>query len=216
MTDHAERDVPRTGATRPVEHGSTAPTRPVPVDGRTRRTRPIPAGTRGAAEGAAGAAGAAGRRAAARPRRGWRPRRPGPARRPGGAAPADAHEGRRGVRASRACWSCTSSRPSADTLIYTALASTIFFAVPTEAARGRVATSLLVTMVPFVVLAPLIGPLLDRVPHGRRYALAGTMVVRAWLAWVMASAVAGRGDRTPRSASTRRRSASSSARRRTS
>jgi MFS family permease len=84
----------------------------------------------------------------------------------------------------------------ADTLIYTALASTIFFAVPTEAARGRVATSLLVTMVPFVVLAPLIGPLLDRVPHGRRYALAATMVVRAWLAWVMASAVAGPGDRT--------------------
>jgi MFS family permease len=85
---------------------------------------------------------------------------------------------------------------AADTLILTALASTIFFAVPTEAARGRVATSLLVTMVPFVVLAPLIGPLLDRVPHGRRYALAGTMVVRAWLAWVMASAVAGPGDRT--------------------
>jgi MFS family permease len=84
----------------------------------------------------------------------------------------------------------------ADTLIFTALASTIFFAVPTEAARGRVATSLLVTMVPFVVLAPLIGPLLDRVPHGRRYALAATMVVRAWLAWVMASAVAGPGDRT--------------------
>jgi MFS family permease len=84
----------------------------------------------------------------------------------------------------------------ADTLIFTALASTIFFAVPTEAARGRVATSLLVTMVPFVVLAPLIGPMLDRVPHGRRYALAGTMVVRAWLAWVMASAVAGPGDRT--------------------
>jgi predicted MFS family arabinose efflux permease len=41
------------------------------------------------------------------------------------------------------------------------------------------------------VLAPLIGPLLDRVPHGRRYALAATMVVRAWLAWVMGSAVAG-------------------------
>jgi MFS family permease len=77
----------------------------------------------------------------------------------------------------------------ADTLVITALASTIFFAVPTEAARGRVATSLLVTMVPFVVLAPLIGPLLDRMPHGRRYAIAATMAVRAWLAWVMGSAV---------------------------
>ena len=83
---------------------------------------------------------------------------------------------------------------AADTLIVTALASTIFFAVPTDQARGRVATSLLVTMVPFVLLAPLIGPLLDRVPHGRRYALATTMVVRAFLAWVMAGAV-GSGDR---------------------
>jgi MFS family permease len=80
---------------------------------------------------------------------------------------------------------------AADTLIVTALASTIFFAVPTQEARGRVATSLLVTMVPFVVLAPLVGPLLDRFRHGRRYALAATMVVRAFLAWVMAGAVGG-------------------------
>lgn len=79
----------------------------------------------------------------------------------------------------------------ADALIVTALASTIFFAVPTEQARGRVATSLLVTMVPFVLLAPVIGPLLDRVRHGRRYAIATTMAVRAFLAWVMAGAVGG-------------------------
>ncbi len=76
-----------------------------------------------------------------------------------------------------------------DTLVVTALASTVFFAVPTEEARSRVATSLLVTMVPFVVLAPLVGPLLDRVRRGRRYALATTMVVRAFLAWVMAGTV---------------------------
>jgi MFS family permease len=81
----------------------------------------------------------------------------------------------------------------ADTLIVTALASTIFFAVPTAQARGRVATSLLVTMVPFILLAPVIGPLLDRLRHGRRYAIAATMVVRAFLAWVMAGAVGGAG-----------------------
>lgn len=79
----------------------------------------------------------------------------------------------------------------ADTLIVMALASTIFFSVPTGEARSRVALSLLVTMVPFAVLAPLIGPALDRVRRGRRYALATTMVVRAFLAWVMAGAVAG-------------------------
>lgn len=82
----------------------------------------------------------------------------------------------------------------ADALIVTALASTIFFAVPTQQARGRVATSLLITMVPFVLLAPVLGPLLDRVRRGRRYALATTMVIRAFLAWVMAGAVGGTGS----------------------
>ena len=81
----------------------------------------------------------------------------------------------------------------ADTLIVTALATTIFFSVPTGQARGRVATSLLITMVPFILLAPVIGPLLDRVRSGRRYALATTMVIRAFLAWVMAGALGGAG-----------------------
>ena len=78
-----------------------------------------------------------------------------------------------------------------DILIVTALATTIFFAAPTEQARDRVALSLLVTMVPFALLAPVLGPLLDRVRRGRRYALATTMVGRAFFAWVMAGAVSG-------------------------
>jgi MFS family permease len=73
-----------------------------------------------------------------------------------------------------------------DTLITVGLAGTIFFSVPLGEARGNVALYLLVTMVPFAVLAPLIGPLLDRVPHGRRYALAATMLGRAFLAWLIA------------------------------
>ncbi|WP_407658398.1 MFS transporter [Kitasatospora acidiphila] len=76
-----------------------------------------------------------------------------------------------------------------DMLITIALASTIFFSVPTDQARGRVALYLLVTMAPFAVLAPVIGPLLDRVPHGRRAAMATSMLVRAILAWSMAGAV---------------------------
>lgn len=83
---------------------------------------------------------------------------------------------------------------AADTLVVTALAGTIFFAVPTDQARSRVAISLAVTMVPFVLLAPLVGPVLDRVRHGRRYALAATMLARAFLAWVMADAVGGAGS----------------------
>ena len=76
-----------------------------------------------------------------------------------------------------------------DMLITIALASTIFFSVPTGEARGRVALYLVITMAPFALLAPVIGPLLDRVPHGRRAAMAMAMLTRAVLAWTMASTV---------------------------
>jgi hypothetical protein len=73
-----------------------------------------------------------------------------------------------------------------DTLITVGLAGTIFFTAPLGEARNRVALYLVVTMVPFALLAPLIGPLLDRFRHGRRYALASTMLGRAMLAWMIA------------------------------
>lgn len=78
-----------------------------------------------------------------------------------------------------------------DALVLLSLATTVFFSVPVGEARGRVALYLLVTMLPFSVLAPVIGPLLDRFSSGRRYALALTLISRAFLAWVMAGAVAG-------------------------
>jgi MFS family permease len=80
-----------------------------------------------------------------------------------------------------------------DTLITIGLAGTIFFNVPAGEARGRVALYLLVTMVPFALLAPVVGPLLDRFRHGRRVALAATMVGRALLAWVIADNLFGFG-----------------------
>lgn len=80
-----------------------------------------------------------------------------------------------------------------DTLVTVGLAGTIFFAVPLGEARGNVALYLLITMVPFAILAPLIGPLLDRVRHGRRYALAATMLGRAILAWLIADFLGGFG-----------------------
>ncbi|MEV0261584.1 MFS transporter [Streptomyces sp. NPDC050617] len=76
-----------------------------------------------------------------------------------------------------------------DMLITVALASTVFFSVPTDQARGRVALYLAVTMAPFVLLAPVIGPLLDRLPHGRRAAMASAMLTRALLALTMTGAV---------------------------
>lgn len=77
-----------------------------------------------------------------------------------------------------------------DVMITVALASTVFFSVPTDEARGRVALYLAVTMAPFTLLAPVIGPLLDRLPHGRRAAMAGAMLARAVLALAMSGAVA--------------------------
>jgi MFS family permease len=72
-----------------------------------------------------------------------------------------------------------------DTLITMGLAGTVFFNVSAGEARGRVALYLLVTMAPFALLAPIVGPLLDRFRHGRRYALAATMLGRAFLAWLI-------------------------------
>ncbi|KAF5996476.1 major facilitator superfamily MFS_1 [Actinobacteria bacterium OK006] len=76
-----------------------------------------------------------------------------------------------------------------DVMITVALASTVFFSVPTDEARGRVALYLAITMAPFTVLAPVIGPLLDRLPHGRRAAMAGAMFARAMLALLLSGAV---------------------------
>lgn len=77
-----------------------------------------------------------------------------------------------------------------DALIAVSLAGTLFFSVPIGEARSRVLLYLLITMVPFALLAPLIGPVLDRFRSGRRYALAATFAVRALLAWSMVGSVA--------------------------
>jgi MFS family permease len=80
-----------------------------------------------------------------------------------------------------------------DALLTVALANTLFFSVAVDQARSRVALYLLITMAPFSLIAPVIGPLLDRFRNGRRYALATTLVLRAFLAWVMAGAVGSKG-----------------------
>jgi MFS family permease len=78
-----------------------------------------------------------------------------------------------------------------DTLVAIGLAGTIFFNVPVGEARGRVALYLLMTMLPFALLAPVVGPVLDRFRHGRRYALALTMLGRAFLAYMIAEHIGG-------------------------
>jgi len=76
-----------------------------------------------------------------------------------------------------------------DAFVAVALAGTLFFSTSVTQARGRVALALIVTMAPFALLAPFVGPMLDRVKHGRRYLLVGTMLARGLLCWGMAGAV---------------------------
>ena len=76
-----------------------------------------------------------------------------------------------------------------DAFVAVALAGTIFFSTSVDQARGKVALFLLITMAPFAVLAPFIGPMLDRVQDGRRYILAGTLLARGLLCWGMSAAI---------------------------
>jgi len=55
-----------------------------------------------------------------------------------------------------------------DAVIALALAGSLFFDISPDAARTKVALYLLFTMLPFTVIAPLVGPALDRIPGGRR------------------------------------------------
>ncbi|WP_323097919.1 MFS transporter [Intrasporangium sp. YIM S08009] len=81
------------------------------------------------------------------------------------------------------------SHTAGDTIMTLALAGILFFNPATAQARSQVAMFLLVTMVPFALVAPLIGPLLDRFRHGRRWAIGTTTALRAFLCWVLADAV---------------------------
>lgn len=72
-----------------------------------------------------------------------------------------------------------------DSAMAVALANTLFFAAATGESKDRVALYLLITIAPFAVIAPLIGPALDRLQHGRRVALAASFVLRTALAVVL-------------------------------
>jgi MFS family permease len=73
-----------------------------------------------------------------------------------------------------------------DAAVAVALANTLFFAAATAESKTNVALYLAITVAPFAVVAPVIGPLLDRLQRGRRAALAVSFAGRAVLAVVMA------------------------------
>ncbi len=72
-----------------------------------------------------------------------------------------------------------------DAAIAVALANTLFFASATAESKSKVALYLLITIAPFALIAPLIGPALDRLQTGRRLALAASFAARAVVAVVL-------------------------------
>lgn len=72
-----------------------------------------------------------------------------------------------------------------DAVLAVSLAGTLFFSAAEAESRTSVAAYLLVTIAPFALLAPLIGPALDRIRTGRRLALSLTFAGRVVLAAVL-------------------------------
>ena len=72
-----------------------------------------------------------------------------------------------------------------DAILAVALANTLFFSAATAESRGNVALYLLVTVAPFALIAPVIGPALDRLRSGRRLTVSLTFTLRAVLAVVL-------------------------------
>lgn len=74
-----------------------------------------------------------------------------------------------------------------EALFALSLVGSLFFNVSVDAARPRILLYLAVTMAPFAVLAPLIGPVIDRLKGGHRAVLLLSLGVRAAIALLLAS-----------------------------
>ena len=74
-----------------------------------------------------------------------------------------------------------------DAMITIALAGSLFFSIDPSAARFRVTLYLVLTMAPFAVVGPLIGPALDRFRGGRRPMIFAINAGRAFVAFLMIS-----------------------------
>jgi MFS family permease len=77
---------------------------------------------------------------------------------------------------------------ASDAAMAVALANTLFFsAASADSSKGKVALYLLITIAPFALVAPVIGPMLDRIQRGRRLAMCATSVGQALACIVMAT-----------------------------
>lgn len=78
-----------------------------------------------------------------------------------------------------------------DAMVAASLAGSLFFSAPGGDARGPVFRYLLITMLPFSLLSPLIGPLIDRMHGGHRLMVIGSAAFRGVAAWLMAASING-------------------------
>ncbi|KAA9161782.1 MFS transporter [Amycolatopsis acidicola] len=75
---------------------------------------------------------------------------------------------------------------ASDAAMAVALANTLFFAATSGESRGRVALYLLITIAPFALVAPVIGPALDKIQRGRRLAMCVSSIGQGLMAVLMA------------------------------
>ncbi|WP_433034488.1 MFS transporter [Actinomycetospora sp. CA-053990] len=75
---------------------------------------------------------------------------------------------------------------ASDAALAVALANTLFFSAASAESKGKVALYLLITVAPFALVAPVIGPALDRLQQGRRAAMAASTAGQGVLAVVLA------------------------------
>jgi len=76
-----------------------------------------------------------------------------------------------------------------DACLTVSLAGSLFFQNPSGAARGKVLLYLVLTMAPFAIVAPVLGPMLDRSRGGRRMLVITSAIGRAAICLAMAQYV---------------------------
>lgn len=76
---------------------------------------------------------------------------------------------------------------AAEAAFTVSLAGSIFFSVSPDAARPRVLLFLVLALAPFLVMAPLIGPVVDRLRGGLATTMVATFAIRAVLALLVAA-----------------------------
>jgi len=72
-----------------------------------------------------------------------------------------------------------------DVAMITALAGSLFLSISPEQGRTQVLKFLAISLAPFAVIAPLIGPVVDRLPGGRRLVVVGVATTRAVVGLLM-------------------------------